>query len=36
MADEQVGNTDLEVNISPAPIEEDPAKAKLKKLFGES
>ncbi len=35
LADESVGNAELEVNVAPAPVEEDPAKAKLKKLFGD-
>ena len=36
LADEIVGNAELEVNVAPAPVEEDPAKAKLKKLFGDT
>jgi hypothetical protein len=36
LADEAVGNAELEVNVAPAPVEEDPAKAKLKKLFGDT
>jgi hypothetical protein len=36
LADESVGSAELEVNVAPAPVEEDAAKAKLKKLFGDS
>jgi hypothetical protein len=36
LADEAVGTAELEVNAAPAPLEEDPAKAKLKKLFGDA
>ena len=36
LADEVVGTAELEVNVAPAPVEEDPAKAKLRKLFGDA
>ncbi len=36
LADEVVGTAEIEVNAAPAPVEEDPAKAKLKKLFGDA
>jgi len=36
LADEAVGSAELEVNVAPAPVEEDPAKAKLKKLLGDT
>jgi hypothetical protein len=36
LADDPVGIAELEVNVAPAPVEEDPAKAKLKKFFGDT
>jgi len=34
LADQEVGSTTIDVIVTPAPEPEDPAKAKLKKLFG--
>ena len=35
LGDDAVGSTSLEVDVRPAPVPEDAAKAKLRKLFGE-
>jgi hypothetical protein len=35
LADQLVGAAEIDVEVDAAPVEEDPAKAKLRKLFGD-